>query len=569
VSFGGRVIELLVGLCLAAPASAAARPCAGGLQIPQVESTLASLSTEQKVAQLLIIGFAGTQLDASMLHWVQERRVGGVALFSRNLVNLQQTASLTRDLQAHSHPQTPLFIAVDQEGGNVVRIRDDGLLLPGNMALGATRDPRLAYVAGQSVASDLRLLGVNMNLAPVLDINSNPQNPVIGIRSYGETAELVGGLGAWFIRGQQEMGVVAVAKHFPGHGNTQSDSHFSLPSIDVSLAHLEATELRPFAEAIEAGLDAVMTAHIALPKLAEKPDLPATLSHVVLTKLLRQRLGFCGIIMTDGLEMRSIVQRFGSARAAVLAVLAGADMAMVLWEPGAEEKVYQALLQAVQRREISMGRLDSSVRRILTVKWRRGLHQRPSIDPATALQQLHRTPLHAEIAAQIARQAITLVRNDKDLLPLGPAALEHLLVLAPPGVFGEVFEQAGAQVVRVPMVPTRAQRRSLGKTLQELSHPGTTLVAGVVNRYHLEMAKQAVQARQLPLAVVSFASPYYLKEVREAAACVCAYGYLETSQRAAAEMVLGRQPPLGRLPVSIPGVAPYGTGLRLPVAAAP
>ncbi|HET6344376.1 MAG TPA: glycoside hydrolase family 3 N-terminal domain-containing protein, partial [Myxococcota bacterium] len=265
-------------LALASPGRSADTPPPHPRKV-SIEGVLAAMSPEEKVGQLLMVGFAGTQVNSQISHWVRDRHVGGVALFSRNIVDLAQTARFTRALTTLAGDGIPIFLALDQEGGNVVRVKDGAMLLPGNMALGATREPTLAYVAGQALAIDLRLLGFNMNLAPVLDVNSNPQNPVIGIRSYGERPDLVGYMGEWYVRGQQEMGVVAVAKHFPGHGDTQTDSHFAMPSIDADLGRLEEVELYPFKESIKAGLDAIMTAHIALPRLAEGIDLPATLSH--------------------------------------------------------------------------------------------------------------------------------------------------------------------------------------------------------------------------------------------------------------------------------------------------
>lgn len=493
--------------------------------------------------------------------WIAERRVGGVALFSRNIVDLAQTVRLTRQLHRLAG-DVPLFVALDQEGGNVVRVRDGATLLPGNMALGATRDPGLAYVAGQALAIDLHRLGFNMNLAPVLDINSNPNNPVIGVRSYGERAELVGQLGSWYVRGQQEMGVVAVAKHFPGHGDTQSDSHFAMPTIEANLDRLRRVELQPFATAIAAGLDAVMTAHIALPQIAEGGRTPATLSPTLLSKVLRTELGFDGLIITDGLEMRGIVEEFGSGRAAVLAILAGADMPMVLWTPAIKEEVYAALLAAVRSKEISPSRLNRSVRRILRAKWRRGLFQRSLEDIKTVLGDGNRNPIHQQVADQIAAQAQTLVRNQGGLLPLrgGNQPGQRVLALVPPGALAKELERSGVgEVLTMPFVPKRAHREALARKAAQQAAKADILVLAVANRYHVALGR-AVMARapHLRLAMVSLASPYYLRQMPRAQAYVCAYSYLDSAQKAVADVLLGRAMPTGRLPVSIPGFYAYG-----------
>lgn len=552
------VIAAIAASAISSSASAFDLPRAG--EQVDVEKILRSMTVEEKVGQLLMIGFGGTTVTPHSRHWLKDRRVGGVALFSRNIVDLEQTARFTRELQAQTEGHIPIFIALDQEGGNVVRVKDGAMLLPGNMALGATRSPTLAYVAGQSLAIDLRLLGFNMNLAPVLDVNSNPKNPVIGIRSYGERADLVAQLGSWYVRGQQEMGVVAVAKHFPGHGDTYSDSHFSMPAISADLTRLEEVELWPFRRAIQAGLDAVMTAHIALPEIAEEPHLPATLSRTILTEVLRQRLGFDGIVITDGLEMQGIVEAYGSGRAAVLAIKAGADMPMILWTPKKKEEVFSSLLAAVRSGEIRRQRLDRSVRRILTVKARRGLFDRELEPLEVVLESRNRNPVHQQVANRIAREAVTLVRNHGDLLPLRAVRYRKVVVMAPPGEFGRVLaNENNVEVITTPFIPSRQRRAEDTARVIEAGRDADLLVLTSVNRYHLGMARNVIEALpQAPVAMVSFASPYYLTSMPDVDAYVCTYSYLDVAQGAAAEAILGRAPMTGRLPISIPGFYSYG-----------
>jgi beta-N-acetylhexosaminidase len=533
-----------------------------------VQRLMASMTVEEKVGQLLMVGFGGTSVTPHIERWLVDRRIGGVALFSRNIVDVEQTARFTRELQQLTEGHIPVFIALDQEGGNVVRVKEGAMVLPGNMALGATRSPTLAYVAGQSLAIDLRLLGFNMNLAPVLDVNSNPKNPVIGIRSYGERPDLVAELGSWYVRGQQEMGVVAVAKHFPGHGDTHSDSHFAMPAIDADLARLDTVELWPFRRAMQAGLDAVMTAHIALPQLAEEPNLPATLSRTILTDVLRKRLGFNGVVVTDGLEMQGIVERYGSGRAAVMAVLAGADMPMILWTRKKKEEVYRALLKAVRTGEISRQRLDRSVRRILTVKARRGLFRRDTESLDAVLSDRNENPVHDQVSTRIAREAVTLVRNHGDVLPLRSVRYRHVAVVAPPGGFGRILaKEPNVSVLTVPYIPNRTRRaEDVGRAVA-LANESDLLLIAVVNRYHLEMARQITAAApHVPVALLSFASPYYLMSLPDVDAYVCTYSYLEMAQISAAHAVLGQVPMSGRLPISIPGFYPYGHRVETTVA---
>lgn len=530
-----------------------------------VESIISSMSVEEKVGQLLIVGFGGTEVSSHIEHWVKGRAAGGVALFSRNIKDFEQTARFTRALHALTEGRLPVFLSLDQEGGNVVRVKDGALVLPGNMALGATRNLTLAYVAGQALAIDLRRLGFNMNLAPVLDVNSNPKNPVIGVRSYGEKPELVAELGSWYVRGQQEMGVVAVAKHFPGHGDTHSDSHFSMPSIQADLSRLEEIELAPFKRAMESGLDAVMTAHIALPKIAEAPNLPATLSTFILTRVLREKLAFDGIVITDGLEMQGIVERFGSGRAAVEAIKAGADMPMILWTAQKKNEVFHSLLTAVKRGEISEARLDESVRRILTVKKKRGLFDRQVPSLNEVLAEGNRNALHQQVAERIAKEAVTLVRNHGETFPLRSVRYRKVVVVAPPGAFASrLTKESFVEVISTPYIPSRERRSQDVRRAVTAARSADLLVFGVVNRYHVDIARRVMrELKDIPSAVVSFASPYYLSSLSEVEAYACTYGYQAASQAAAAKAILGETSMTGRLPISIPGFYRFGHRIAL------
>ena len=527
----------------------------------QVDTHLSRMTVSEKVGQLIMIGFGGTKSNEEIRLWVGQRKVGGAVLFSRNIVDLAQTAKLTRDI-AKLSLDLPPFIALDQEGGNVVRVKDGATVLPGNMTLGATRSPMLSMVSGQSMGIDLRRLGFNMNLAPVLDINSNPRNPVIGVRSFGEEAQLVGQLGAWFIRGQQEVGVSSVAKHFPGHGDTQSDSHFSMPSISADEARLFELELEPFVASISAGVDAVMTAHIAIPKVLESPDLPATLSKKLLTDILRKRLGFEGVVITDGLEMQGIVKKFGSGEAAVRAILAGADMAMILWTKSKKEEVYQALLSAVRSGRLSVSRLDESVRRILRVKYRRGLFDSPETSLSTLMQDRNYNALHRRVSREVARAGTTLVRNHGDMLPLRTHRYRKVVVMAPPGPLAtRLAAEANIEVVKIPWRTSRSLRRKITEKLLRAAQGADALVFAVVNRSHVSVVQNVLRrAPALPSAMVSLASPYFLEYVPQIDAYVCAYSYQPVAQEAVADGLLGKLPMKGRLPVTLPGY--YEAGHR-------
>jgi beta-N-acetylhexosaminidase len=525
-----------------------------------LETIIDAMSIEEKVGQLLLIGFSGKQVTPHIKRWVGDRKVGGVAIFARNIESTEQIARFTRGIQSLTRRSVPAFISLDQEGGNVIRLKDGATVLPGNMALGATRSTALSYVAGQALGTDLKRLGFNMNLAPVLDVNSNPRNPVIGIRSYGEKPELVGALGTWFVRGQQEAGVTGVAKHFPGHGDTQSDSHFAMPSIPTNIERLRNLELVPFERAIAAGLDAVMTAHIALPKVAEEPNLPATLSYKILTEELRERMGFEGIVITDGLEMQGIVEQYGAGTAAVRAILAGADMAMILWTNSKKEEVYRALIQAVKRGTITMDRLDQSVRRILRVKLKRDLFKRDLPSLRSVIRDGNRNKVHRRVAERIATESITLVRNHGDVLPLRSVRYRKVVVMSPSGEFANTMAKPKfTKVFRVPYRPSRARRSAEVKRMVREGKNADALVMVAVNRYHITMIKEVTrQLPHVPVTVVSFASPYYLESMPDVDGYVCTYSYQKAAQRAAAKAILGKSAMTGRLPVTIPGFYEYG-----------
>ena len=326
------------------------------------------MTLPHKIGQMLLFGW---QTDTQAAALIDDLHVGGVVLMGRNIQPPGQMKATIDDLQnrAKANGLPPLFVAVDQEGGRVQRLGP-----PHYVKRAAAREIgqsslELARAAAQEIGAELRELGFNWDFAPVLDVDSNPQNPVIGDRSYGIDPEKVAALGVAAMRGfQEDAGVLACGKHFPGHGDTDTDSHFALPRITHDLAHLEAVELVPFQAAIAAGIAAVMTSHILFPAL--DPTLPATLSPAILTGLLRQKLGFGGLIITDDLEMKGVADGWGAAEAAVLAVEAGADILLCCHKWETQKAIQAALLAAVVNGRIAEGRLDKSLARIAAAKAR-------------------------------------------------------------------------------------------------------------------------------------------------------------------------------------------------------
>ena len=336
------------------------------------------MTLHHKIGQMLLFGWTGDTpeesrtVSAHAAALVGEFAVGGVVLMGRNVGPPAQTRDTIGALQARAKAQglPPLFVAVDQEGGRVQRLGPPHYPAhPAARVVGDTNDPEEARAAARRVGEGLCTLGFNWDFAPVLDVNNNPRNPVIGDRAYGSDAVLVAAMGAAAVRGfQEDAGILACGKHFPGHGDTDTDSHHALPRIGHDRARLEAVEMVPFRAALEVGLAAVMTSHILFPAL--DPALPATLSPAILTGLLRGELGFEGLIITDDLEMKGVADGWGAAEAAVLAVLAGADILLCCHTWETQRKIHSALVRTVETGRLTETRVDESVARIAAAKGR-------------------------------------------------------------------------------------------------------------------------------------------------------------------------------------------------------
>jgi beta-N-acetylhexosaminidase len=338
-----------------------------------IDYKLKNMTLEEKVGQLFQVGFHSKTTDAEIKDLIENYHIGGVIYFSRNIENLEQTATLSKNLQElalNSSAGIPLFISIDQEGGKVRRIKDL-TYFPANIEIGATGDKELSRKIAAATAKELKEVGINVNLAPVLDVNNNPANPVIGVRSFGSDPELVAAMGVAYIEGLQYAGIIATAKHFPGHGDTATDSHFDLPVINHSRERLEQIEIYPFKKAIEAGVDSIMAAHIYFPNIELEAGMPATLSKSVLNDLLREELNFEGVIITDDMEMNAITNFFGTAAAAVKTIEAGSDIVLISHSYDKQKKAIEAVIKAVENGRISEKRIEESLKRIIKLKGKR------------------------------------------------------------------------------------------------------------------------------------------------------------------------------------------------------
>ncbi len=600
-------LVLMVGEAISVPAEAS-EPQSVGVEAPQwvdgkwvdgkwvdgkwVDGTLAAMSLEAKAAQMVMVRSFGQYRNPAsedyqaLLSMVVELGVGGLVVFDADL------ESIPRYLNAmQSAAALPLLVASDLERGMAFRVRRGTVPLPYAMAVGATRSEAAAHFVGEVTAREARALGIHWTFAPVADVNNNPANPIINIRSFGEDPELVARLSRAFIAGAQRggheeggghgagggpRGVLTTAKHFPGHGDTAIDSHVALPVVTGDRERLEAVELAPFRAAISQGVDAVMLGHIAVPAV-DASGAPATLSPALVDGLLRNELGFTGLIVTDAMEMAGVRPAW-TGGAAVRAVQAGADVILMPPDP---RVAIQSLVRGVREGQLTEARLDASVRRILAIKANLGLHQARLVDPAAIGQHVAR-PVDVARAESIARDAITVVRNEGGILPLkaeAPLRLLHLVISDRLVFRGLPRDELAARAID-------ATTRFLGPDISaevsdeivsmapEFSH---ILVSAFVRSVAADGKALAASHQRLlsrlmatgrPLVVLSMESPYLLAAIPEAPVYLCAYGAATVSQRAAIAAVFGEFDVTGRLPVSLPIPGhqgyPVGHGLDIP-----
>jgi beta-N-acetylhexosaminidase len=515
---------------------------------------MARMTLEQKVGQVFMLGFEGTTLTSGNTALIRNLHLGGVTLFARNIEHARQLAKLIGELQTIADP-VPLFVSVDQEGGLVVRVTEGATIFPGSMALGAAGDPRLAREVAQASARELLAMGINMDLAPVVDVNTNPLNPVIGVRAFGSDVGRVSRYGVETIEGLQTSGVSAVAKHFPGHGDTSTDSHHELPIVDHSLERLQAVELEPFRAAIAAGADGVMTAHVHVPVMEQRPDVPATLSSAVLKGVLRQQLGYQGLILTDALDMDAIKRDRSAAEAAVDAFEAGADLLLIAGIKQDDRNKLgdgpPALLQAVKSGRISQERLDESVLRVLEAKVRRGIVSATRAAPATADPAVLNSSEHRALALDVARKAVTLQRDETHLLPL--ARTRRFLVVVPDAPTRSLVqddELASSLLDAVRRFAPSARGASARNAVGDAAN-ADVIVLGTFDLAQraedLQLAK-ALQASGKPIVGISLRGPYDAAAAPFIGTFLAVYGDRPVHLQAAAEALFGQLTPSGRVP---------------------
>jgi beta-N-acetylhexosaminidase len=577
-------LVLAVGACAphaATPPSVPAPAAAPGW----AESTLAGLTVRQKAAQLLMPRIGSEYMPVGvgsydrLRYWVRDLEIGGVIISTGPPLETVAKLNLLQAMAA-----VPLLVSADMEHGPG-QILTGGTMLPHGldiggatrfpplMGLGATGDERLAYELGRITAVEARAAGVHVVFAPVVDVNNNPANPIINTRSYGAEPGLVGRMAAAHVRGLQDHGVIATAKHFPGHGDTNVDSHIDLPFIGVDRARAEQIELPPYRAAFAAGVRAVMTAHIAFPSLTGDST-PATLHPALIAGLLRRDLGFDGLVFTDALDMGAIVRRYGSGSAAVMALEAGADVLLQML-PDDVPVVIDAVVEAVASGRLSEARLDESVRRILRAKEAAGLHVR-AVVPLDSVSHVLGIAAHQEVAGEAARRSITAVRNRDGLLPLrGGRVLSIVYTDGFDPYAGRSFNRELAlhlPGLETMLVDGRADATTLAEMHARADAADVVLFSPFIRvaagRTELAVASavaeavNAVAARR-PIVITAFGNPYVLQQFPATGSYVVAWAQWDPVQRAAARALVGLIPMDGRLPIPIPPLHSIGDGVRV------
>ena len=554
-----------------------------------VERTLASLTLREKAAQLVMPWISGAYAAEDsdemrrLFELVERDGIGGV------VISVGLPLSYAAKLNAlQRRAKVPLLVASDMESGPGMRMagiysfphllpQGGGTDFPPAMAFGAAGSDTLAYEAGRALAREARAVGVHVTFGPVLDVNSNPANPIISTRSFGEDPALVARLAGAFSRGAREGGLQTTAKHFPGHGDTDSDSHIELPVVRGDRARLDSVELAPYKALLPAGVDGVMSAHIAAVGVEGADAPPATLSAYFLTRVLREELGFRGIVYTDAMDMGAVVRRYGEAEALERALAAGADVLLMPREPAA---AVHAVVAAVQAGRVREDRIDRSVRLVLEAKARAGLATRREVVLEDVARQAG-SAAHAALARRVAARSITLARDTRGVVPLAASATRMLVVVyadAADPVSGRTFAAALAapgRKVDVVRVDARTTAEELARLRLRADSADVTIAAAFVAPLE---GRGTVEARGgfagwveslatagRPLCAVSFGSPYLLSAFPSVPAYLLAWGNSDASQLAAADALLGRAPITGRLPVSIPPHHRRGDGRTVAV----
>lgn len=532
------------------------------------------MTLAEQVGQVLTIGFDTTEPSQEAIALIQNQHVGSVILFKRNIGDARQVYELTQYLQrvarqaGHRHP---LLIMIDQENGMVCRFGQSTTIFPGNMALGAIDSEQVAYDVALATGRELIALGINMNLAPDVDVNSNPANPVIGVRSFSEDTQRVARLGVAMVKGYQQAGVITTLKHFPGHGDTAVDSHLTLPVIAHTLERLTALELIPFTQAIDAEAECVMVAHMYLPALMQEKIVPATVSHAVVTDLLREKMGFNGVIVSDCMEMHALSDVVGTEQGVVQALQAGIDLILVSHTYSRQRGSIDAIYTALANGMLSLERVRAAAERVQQLKARTlSWDTLPTVHSLSVIK----SPAHQQVRDDAYTRSTTLVKDDMKLLPLRFSAEQRLLVLLlRPSIFSgavdtdfpgealiENIQQHHSKIEVLSLTAHEAQQ-SHAKIVQAVEQASLVLVVTAnanEDQYQAQLVQQLLKTGKSVIGIAAY-NPYDLLAFSELGTYLVTYEYTQPAFAAVVRVLFGETRAQGRLPVSIPGLYPLAT----------
>lgn len=521
-----------------------------------------------KVGQLLIIGFDGKIVPNNMKKLIHDYQVGGIILFSRNIGTPNEILDLTTSLQREAKIagyKYPLFICIDQENGVVRRLGNGTSTFPGAMALGATDEPENAYKVGLATGKELKALGINWNIAPVLDVNNNPDNPVIGVRSYGESPEKVAKFGRAAMKGMQAAGIVTTLKHFPGHGDSSVDSHLSLPVIAHSMKRLEEVELLPFKECIEDGADTVMAAHVYFPAIEAEQGVPATLSKKVINGLLRGKLEFNGVVITDCMEMKAISETIGTEKGGVEALKAGVDIVMVSHSYDMQIRTIQEIQRALDSGEIDNEIVDQAIQRIESLKEKYLSWDDITLDTKGDVTGIVGSAKDKEWIFEIYKQGVTIVK-DNGILPLAIDNQSRILVINPINnqvygaedqgdsktSLGEAVQEYNPNV-DVYQISNTVNEEEIENIIKKASQYDNVIIGTLsvtAGSYQVDLVKGMLKNGTFVI-VVAMRNPYDLRHFPNVPVYLTTYEFTFIALKAAAGAIFGKDIVSGQLPVTI------------------
>ncbi|MFD1030129.1 beta-N-acetylhexosaminidase [Metaplanococcus flavidus] len=522
------------------------------------------MTLHKKAGRLMIAGFKGLTISEEIKHLIHTYHIGGVILFGRNIGTPEEILELTRSLQAEAKAagyNVPLLISIDQENGVVRRLGEGTTIIPGAMLLGAAQDPAHARKAGELTGKELKALGINWNLAPVVDINNNPKNPVIGVRSFGENPEKVSELAKQSMLGMQDAKVMTTLKHFPGHGDTSVDSHLDLPVISHGLQRLHAVELVPFKDCIAAGADAIMSAHVYFPALEGEANLPATLSRSVITGLLREELGFDGVVTTDCMEMDAIAKGIGTVNGSVKAVQAGVDLVMVSHMHDLQEQAILKIAEAIENGDIEEAQVDRSIERINSMianydGWNE-IAENSSV-PAFVGSTEHQLEMKS-----IYKQGITLT-GGKGGQSIAPS--DKVLLIYPHNEYATMVEDkrystlemaeqlkkvhSHVEVIEIDPANYEKQQHKIVEQAQNFDRLVILTLNAAVQESQRNFVNELIDTG-VPSDVIAIRTPYDAAQFKNANRIYCTYEFTKSAFETMAEALVGKTEINGKLPVTI------------------